>query len=184
MTPFVNIINGSFAGSLLYSAQITLLSMSHSKDDQKSGEAEFHRKTAVACFNKAWEFLDKKERTPEDEMQLLTFAHASRYHWSQVGKPSNFAVADWQISRAYGELKQPAIALLFARSSLDLCQKNNLSELLTSGYEGMARAYAVAKDAKQAKEHIQRARLQLELVKDEEDRKIYAQQIADTEALL
>ena len=115
---------------------------------------------------------------------MLHEAHASRYHWGHIGKANNFAVGDWQISRIYAALKQPELALLFARSSLDLCEKNGLKDLLPSAYEGMARAYATAKNAEEARRYLEMARKELELVKDAEDRKIYGQQIDETETLV
>ena len=158
--------------------------MSQKKEDPTPGAAEFHRKTAVACFNKAWDFLDKKERSREEELQMLLEAHTSRYHWGHIGNAHNFAIGDWQISRVYAALKQPTLALLFARSSLDLCEKNGLKDLLPSAYEGMARAHATANDTGEARRYLDLARKQLELVTDEEDRKIYSQQMDETEALI
>ena len=158
--------------------------MSLKQEDPTPGTTEFHRKTAVACFNKAWNFLDKKERSSEEDLQMLLEAHTSRYHWGYIGNANNFAVGDWQISRVYAALKQPALALLFAKSSLELCEKNSLKDLLLSAYEGMARAYATGNDTGEARRFLGMARKQLELVHDEEDRKIYSQQIDETETLL
>jgi len=62
--------------------------------------------------------------------------------------------------------------------------KNNLSDLLPSAYEGMARAYAVARQPELARDYIAKARKQLESIRDEEDKKIYADQINETESLL
>jgi len=152
--------------------------------DTSSSSIEFHRKTAVICFNKTWDFLDKKERTREEDLKMLDEAHTSRYHWTQIGTAHNFAIGDWQISRVYAALNQPVLALLYAQSSLDLCEKNNLKDLLPSAYEGMSRAYAVANDAAEARRFLQMARKQLEQVKDEEDRKAYDQQMHETEALI
>lgn len=151
---------------------------------QKSSEKEFHRKIAVKCFNAAWNFLDKKDRSVGDDMQMLLLAHASRYHWSLIGELSNFAVGDWQLSRAYASLKQPELALLFAKSSLDLCERNNLSDLLLSAYEGLARAHVVAGNYPQARDFIKKAHDKLEFVTDQEDKKIYGDQINETEAMI
>jgi hypothetical protein len=151
---------------------------------KKEGFSDFHKKTAVACFNNAWDLLDKKKRSSMEDLQMLLEAHTSRYHWGRIGKPHNFAIGEWQISRVYAALKQPALALLFAKSSLNICKKNDLKDLLLSAYEGMSRAYAVAKDTKEARRCLELARKQLELVKDDEDRKIYSQQIDETEALI
>jgi len=158
--------------------------MTQKNEDTPTSEAEFHKKAASSCFNKAWDFLDKKNRSQEEDVQMLLHAHASRYHWGLVGKPSNLAVGDWQISRIYADLKQPTLALLFAKSSLDACEKNSLTDLLPSAYEGMARAYVTANNTEEANRYLGMARRQLELVKDEEDRKIYGQQIDETEALI
>jgi len=149
-----------------------------------STEKEFHRKTAVKCFNETWNFLDKKDRGPKDNVQMLLLAHASRYHWSLVGEPGNFMVGDWQLSRVYASLKQPDLALLFANSALDLCERNNLSDLFVSAYEGLARSYAVAGNFPQAREYIRKAHDRLETVTDPEDKKIYGDQINETEAMI
>ncbi len=148
-------------------------------------EREFHRKTARDCFNHAWDYLDKKERSPLDEEQMLHLVHASRFHWGLVGTPRNRAVGDWQISRIYAALNQPSLSLRFARSSLESCQKNNLEEVLATAFEAIARAYAVAGDHSSARSYIEKAREQLsKLSLDDEDRETYMGQIRETEALI
>jgi tetratricopeptide (TPR) repeat protein len=149
------------------------------------GEPEFHRKMARQCFNEAWNYLDKKDRNSSDEQQMLHLAHASRYHWSFVGEPSNLATGDWQISRAYAVLNQPNLALQFAKSALEISDKNNLQELLVSAYEGMARAFATGKDFVSARDYIKKAREHLGgLSLSDEDRKIYSDQIHETEQMI
>jgi hypothetical protein len=147
-------------------------------------EQEFHRKTARQCFNETWNSLEKKDRTPVDDVQMLLLAHTSRYHWGLVGTPRNCMVGEWQISRVYGALKQAELSILFAKSALDTCSKNSLSDMLVSAYEGMARAYVVAKDFQQARHYIERARDELKSVTDEDDKRVYAEQIGETEALI
>lgn len=147
-------------------------------------ESEFHRKTAKHCFNKTWDYLEKKNRTPDDDRQMLILAHTSRYHWGLVGNARNLAVGEWQISRVYADLKQAEPSLLFAKSSLELVVKNNLSDLLPSAYEGLARAYAVAPQPQLARDYVVKARKELESTKDEEDKKIFSEQINETESLL
>ena len=151
---------------------------------KKDDSSEYERRTAISCFNKAWDFLDSRKRSSKDDLQMLLEVHTSRYHWGRVGKPYNLAIGDWQVSRVYAALKQPVLALLFARSSLDTCRRHGLNDLLPSAYEGMSRAYAVAKNMKQARWYLELARKRLELVEDDEDRKIYAQQMDETEALI
>jgi tetratricopeptide (TPR) repeat protein len=148
-------------------------------------EKEFHRNMARRCFNEAWDYLDKKKRDDTDERTMLHLAHASRYHWSLVGTPRNISVGDWQISRVYATLNQPELALQFAKSCLEICEKNDLSEVLHTAYEAVARAYAVSKNYPLAKDYLTRAREHLAKLKlDEEDRKIYADQIHETELMI
>jgi len=154
-------------------------------------ETEFHRKTAKKCFNETWDYLDKKDRDANDEQQMLHLAHTARYHWGFVQSPKNeqmkhLAVSDWQISRVYAALYQPQLALNFAKSALEIMQKNNLSDVLHTGYEGMARAYAIAKDNQSSRDYIRKAREQLNKATglDAEDKKIYADQIRETEELI
>jgi Cdc6-like AAA superfamily ATPase len=48
----------------------------------------------------------------------------------------------------------------------------------------MSRAHATANDTGEARRYLEMSRKQLELIEDEEDRKIYSQQIDETEALI
>ena len=148
-------------------------------------EHDFHRKIAADCFNRTWDYLEKKNRSPDDDQIMLNLAHASRYHWGLIGKPWNLTTGDWQISRVYATLNQSELALSFAKKALEISEKNNLSERLISAYEGMARAYAVAKEHSSAKEFINRAREQLRNVSlDADDMKTYSDQIDETERMI
>ena len=149
-------------------------------------DLEFHRKTAMKCFNEAWDYLDKKSRDAREERQMLNLAHASRYHWGLVGTPKNQAVSDWQISRIYATLNQPNLALHFAKSCLEACEKNALSDTIHTAYEGMARAHAIGGDYKSAREYVAKAREQLARLTglDEEDVRLYSDQILETEKLI
>ena len=148
-------------------------------------EKEFHRKTAATCFNRAWDLLVMKNRSQEDDQQMLYLAHASRYHWGLVGTPRNRAVGEWQVSRVYADLGHPELALRFAKASLATCKKNGMADLIHTANEAVARAYAVAKDYDKAGEYLDRAREQLRKLRlDSEDRRIYSDQIRETERLI
>jgi hypothetical protein len=148
-------------------------------------EREFHRKTAAQSFNSAWDYLDKKKRTPEESREMLRLAHTSRHHWGLVGSPRNRAVGDWQISRVYAELSEPRLALLFAESCLGICEDEGLDEIVHTANEAMARAYGVSGDFKRARKHLKAAKGQLALLElDKEDRAIFAGQIRETELLI
>ena len=143
-----------------------------------------HRETAVKCFNKTWDYLEKKDRNRTDDIEMLLQAHSSLYHWNLVGTAKNRVIGEWQISRVYADLKQPELALLFAESALALCEKNKLLDLRVSAYEGLARAYGVGGDHTRARGYLEKARKELGSVKDTEDRKIFGEQIAQTQHLI
>jgi len=157
-----------------------------SEQKMPTPEQEFHRKVAAECFNRTWDYLRQENRNSHDDQMMLNLSHASRYHWSLVGKPLNFAIGDWQISRVYSALNQPEMAVQFARTSLETCRKNSLSGwLLASAYEGLARAYVASKDYRLAKEYVEKARQQLRSqVVDEEDLKTVSNQIDETELMM
>jgi len=148
-------------------------------------EDEYHRKTGAKCFNEAWKYLDKKKRTAEEDKLMLQLVHSSRYHWGLVGKPRNFAIADWQVSRAYAALGEGRLALAYAFSSLKCCEEEGLGDIVPSVLEGMARAYAVSGDAAKARSYLSKAKTALKSAGIEpEDMRIYRSQIGDTERLI
>jgi hypothetical protein len=146
---------------------------------------EFHRETAKKCFNETWDYLEKKNRNADDDQQMLNLAHTARYHSTFVGADRNFAIGDWQISRVYAALNEPRLALHFAKSSLERMERNDLTDILCTGYEAMARAHAVAREFETSRDYLKRAREQLAKSNmDDEDRKIYLSQIQETEQLI
>jgi tetratricopeptide (TPR) repeat protein len=141
---------------------------------------KIHRQFAVKCFNGTWDYLDKKDRTPEDNRQMLILAHTSRYHWNQFSgaKPSNLAVGDWQVSRVYAELNQPDYAIIFAESSLKICLDNQIKDYnLASSFEGVARAHSVAGNKEKCQEYLDKALKAADEIKSEEDKKVILDQI-------
>lgn len=72
---------------------------------------KMHARFAAACFNRAWNGIDKATRTPEEDEDMLSAAHASFWHWSQREDltPQNRSVAYWQLSRVYALSKLPAL---------------------------------------------------------------------------
>lgn len=139
-----------------------------------SEEKDLHRKFAVACFNGTWDLLDKKDRTPVDNANMIHMAHASRYHWGQIGAPLNFARGDWQISRVYAVLGQGENALNYAKSCLHLCIDFELGDFdLAFAYEAAARAFAVLGDAELTEEHLALAKEAGKAIAEEDDQNYF-----------
>ena len=148
-------------------------------------ERKFHRKTAAHCFNRTWDYLEKRQRTGKENKMMLHLAHASRYHWSLVGTPRNQTVGDWQVSRVYVAIGEPNLSLHFARSSFELAQKNKLYDIMPTIFEAMSRAHAVGGNRKLATSYLDKARKLIASSSiDKEDREIYLGQIHDTENMI
>ena len=110
-------------------------------------DPETHRRLGVDLFNKAWTLMEKSDRTPEDDDELIHCAHASAYHWLQVGTQANRARSEWQCSRVYTILGRAEPALQHAQRCLAICEAapDALEEWdLPFAYEALARAHAVA----------------------------------------
>jgi lipopolysaccharide biosynthesis regulator YciM len=134
---------------------------------------EEQRTLAAGLFNAVWRLLEKPDRTPEEDDEMLHGAHASRYHWIRAGTRVNAARGEWQCSRVYSVLGRAEPALYHARRCLELCESvvDDLDEFdLPFAYEALARAYAVAGDEEQARHWVARARAAGEGISDEDDR--------------
>jgi hypothetical protein len=91
---------------------------------------EWHRKQEVENFNKTWNIIDKKQRTKEEDLELIHTAHAFRFHWGFAGAPVNFARGEWQISRVYSLLQMGDSALHHGKESLDSAFKTTSQILI------------------------------------------------------
>lgn len=122
-------------------------------------------------FNRAWELLDKAERSEEDDDELLSATFGQRYHWYQVGTPLNMAIADWQVARVAALLGDAELADRFARHSLHLCEAHGLPAFYRGyAHEAIARAADVMDDLQTRDQHVLAARELLHLIEDETER--------------
>jgi DNA-binding transcriptional MerR regulator len=129
------------------------------------------RRLAATLFNATWTLMEKEDRTPADNDRMIHSAHASRYHWEQVGTAANLARGEWQCSRVYAVLRRPEPCLHHAQRVLDICRENGIGDWdLAFGYEALARGSAVAGDAEAARMWTERALAAAEDIADEQDR--------------
>jgi hypothetical protein len=142
-------------------------------------DKKIHEKFAKSLFNRTWELMEKKDRTTEEDMEMIHSAHASSYHWSQIGKPINFQRGEWQVSRVYAVLKQPLASLYHAERCLEITKENDIEGIdLAFAYEAMARAYSIAGNKNEMEIYIKLAKDAADQIKDEEDRKYALNEIA------
>lgn len=108
-----------------------------------------HKKIAVDCFNGTWDLIDKADRDEADTLKMIHMAHASRYHWGEIGTPLQWSRGEWQISRVYALAGMGESALYHGKHALKYCLENSIGDFdLAFAYEAIARAYSVlANDA-------------------------------------
>jgi hypothetical protein len=140
---------------------------------------DFHRDIAVDRFNAAWDLIDKADRTPDDDVELLLAAMTSRWHWSRVGGAEEVATGDWQVAHVASLLGLGDLALVFAERHLAAATSLGWTGWrLASAHEGMARAFAVCGDADGRAHHLALAHEALAGEADAGDRQVILDQLA------
>ena len=85
--------------------------------------------------------METEDRSAAQDDRMLHMAHASRYHWEQVGNAANLARGEWLCSRVYAVLRRPEPALHHGRRVLALCEEHSLADWdLAFAHEAIARA--------------------------------------------
>jgi DNA-binding transcriptional MerR regulator len=138
-------------------------------------DQEAHRRLGIDCFNKTWTLMEKTDRTQTEDDEMLHCAHASAYHWLQVGTAANHARGEWQCSRVHVLLRHPEQALRHAQRCLELVQAHPdaMEEFdLPAAYEALGRAHAVAGDLTEARRYVELGRAETAKIADDDDRAI------------
>ena len=142
--------------------------------EREAMEQESHNKFAVDLFNLVWDLLDNGERTREEDDRMLHAAHASRFHWGEIGTPLEFERGEWQISRVYAVLNRPQAAIYHAQRCLDICTANQIGDFdIAFAYEALARAYAIAGESEKSREVIRLAEKASDQIEDEGNREYF-----------
>jgi hypothetical protein len=134
-----------------------------------------HKLFSTGCFNKTWELIEKPERTPEEDEEMLHLAISSLWHWTRRDDfaPVNASVGYWQVSRVFALLGQAENALRYGRRSLEVLEGESAPPFFAAyAREAMARAEAVAGNGEEMKGHLEEARRLAGEVNEEENRKI------------
>jgi DNA-binding transcriptional MerR regulator len=133
------------------------------------------RALAAGLFNRTWELIETADRTPAQDDEMIHAAHASRYHWGEVGAPVNLARGEWQCARVYSTLGRGEPALWHANRCLAILEADEEGREdwdLAAAYEGLARASAVAGDRAARDAWVARATEALSGIADAEDRRV------------
>jgi DNA-binding transcriptional MerR regulator len=144
-------------------------------------DAEDERALAASLFNSTWDLLEQEDRTRADDDRMLHMAHASRFHWGNVGSAANLARGEWMCSRVYAVLQRPEPSAHHAQRVLDICDENDIGDWDRAfAFEALARAAAVGGDADAARAFTEQALTAAEDVTTDEERNLV---LADLETI-
>jgi hypothetical protein len=135
----------------------------------------WHKRFGVQCNNRTWE-LSVRDRTPDEDREMLDMAHACAWHWSHVGTELNRMRATMLLAEVHAALGMGDTAMVYA----DTVRRYFLGSTGTPDWE-LACMHAVhahaAHAAGRGDEHrdaYARAKAALAAIADEEDRQIIA----------
>jgi hypothetical protein len=145
-------------------------------------DAETQRRIAATLYNRTWDLLDLgDERTDAQDHELVDVAHASNWHWSQVGGLEQAVVGEWLISRAHAAVGNGEAAVRHAQRAFTLLHSGEgLPDWLeASVQEGLARAHLADGDRDAAEFAFHAGTDALERITEDDDRALIAGQLAE-----
>ena len=138
--------------------------------ERAANDPEVHRTFGITLNLTVWRELERTDRTPDDDQRLVDAAHASLWHWAQVGTAANLARGEWLCAHAYTLVGRVEPALHHARRCVTVTEANGLGDFdAFYACEGMARALALAGNTEEAASWRERAVGALDEVADAED---------------
>jgi len=132
-------------------------------------DATFHRRLADELFRHTWSLIERADRGPEEDAEMVNAVHAGRWHAGRAegGGTTDLAVAEWQISHVYAITGRAEPALHHARALLRICEEGHLGDyVLAYAYEALARAAAVGGDAVECEKWLEKGWVAAEQVSD------------------
>jgi hypothetical protein len=140
------------------------------------------RELATQLFNRCWDLLGTT-RDADDDVELMTAAFSSRFHWLNAGAVEQWIVSDWMVARAAAAIGEGELALRFAKRAHSAAQENEIPDwLIASCAEGVARAYAAIGDVEEFNNWSALATRLIDVIASPEDQALIASQLADIES--
>ena len=146
---------------------------------------EVHEHFSKRCFNQAWDLIDKSDRSPEDNEQMLLLSQAALWHWTQ--RPDctdkNLSIGYWQQSRIHALLENAENARKTGQKCLEKTPADD-PFLMGYAYEALARAELIAGNLEPAKEHYVKAAGFAELITAKDDQELLLKDLKELESRL
>lgn len=142
-------------------------------------QKKIHQQFAVDCFNSTWGLLDKTDRTPDENAKMIHTAHASIFHWREIGTPLEFQRGEWQISRVYSVLGFGESAFYHAQRCYDICIAKKIGDFdMAFACEAMARAHHILGNSQKRDIFIKMAMEASESIKDSDNKEYFLSELS------
>ncbi len=142
-------------------------------------DPEDEKREATRLFNMVWKLLKRDDRSLHDNETMVHAAHASRYHWGNVGEPVHWGRGEWQVSRVYAELGRHESAHHHALRYLEICLAHELEPYdHVYAHEALARAAKVKGDNHSLQNHIRNIHQWRVKITDNEELKFIEEDLA------
>jgi hypothetical protein len=137
-----------------------------------------HKHFSTACFNRAWDLIDKSDRSALEDEEMIRLGQASLFHWAQRDDCTdrNMSIGFWQLSRIYALLHRPHEARRYA----DFCLQHSEGEApfyRAYAFEALARSESLKGNEDASRSFLRQARDLLEQITDQEARAILAEDL-------
>jgi tetratricopeptide (TPR) repeat protein len=146
-----------------------------------TNQQKLHHYMGIEMNIQTWNLLSKGDRTEQDDVRMINFAHASLYHWKFSSKfePINAQRGEWLISRVYAALGKGDKALSHANETMRFTIENEFKDFdLAYAYEAIARAYAALGNEDRFSEFYTKAKDAGKLINGSEDQKYFNDDLA------
>ncbi|HMQ69202.1 MAG TPA: hypothetical protein PKC58_09465 [Ignavibacteria bacterium] len=136
-----------------------------------------HRYFGVEFNNTTFDYFDKKKRTPEENDEMIGYAHSSLLHWKLYsgGTKVNEQRGEYMVAKAYALAGKKAESLIHANKCLKIT-KDFSDEMKDFDFafanEVMALAYKLNGDMEKYKKHKALALKITDEIKDKGDRDV------------
>ncbi|MDA0834570.1 MAG: hypothetical protein O2955_12690 [Planctomycetota bacterium] len=144
--------------------------------------AKTHRWLAIEFNNIAWDLFDREtELNCEEIERMIHIAHASRLHWSLVGKPINDLRGELLIAHTYGRARLAEATQRHAQKCLELAKTcadeiYPFDEALMYGVAAWGETLGGNDD--QAAEYLKKAHAAAANMTDEDSKRLFEKYVA------
>ena len=144
--------------------------------NEVSDEQKMHHDMGIEMNIQTWNLLEKEGRNDRDDARMISFAHASLYHWrkSHKYKPINEQRGQWLLSHVYAVLGKSKEALSYAKKTQKLTIEQNLKDSDRAyAYEALARANAAIGTKYECLKNLWNAQMVVSDISNEEDKEYF-----------